>query len=232
VGNASHMKAVSGRKTDTKDAEWICDLHRPGLVKASFIPPRAQRELRELVGFRSTLIAERASEANRIAKVLEGGNIKLAGVVTDILGKSSRRMLAALAAGVDDPKVLADMAEGKLRNKHDDLLLAFHGRMTLHQRAMLGTVATPDQRPHAGRFPSFAPRPGNPRAPIPVDPSPQRGRSFVAFWRKRAFSRKHRPELVGPPLPPPALYSAWNSAYRAQVSSASRTTWRTVCTME
>lgn len=138
VGNASHMKAVPGRKTDTKDAEWICDLHRHGLIKASFIPPRAQRELRELVVYRSTLITERASEANRIAKVLEGGNIKLGGVVTDILGKSSRKMLAALAAGVDDPKALADMAEGRLRNKHDDLLLALHGRMTTHQREMLG----------------------------------------------------------------------------------------------
>jgi transposase len=132
------MKAVPGRKTDTKDAEWICDLHRHGLIKASFIPPRAQRELRELVVYRSTWIAERASAANRIAKVLEGGNIKLGGVVTDILGKSSRKMLAALAAGVDDPKALADMAEGRLRNKHDDLLLALHGRMTAHQREMLG----------------------------------------------------------------------------------------------
>lgn len=138
VGNASHMKAVPGRKTDTKDAEWICDLHRHGLIKASFIPPRAQRELRELVGYRSTLIAERASEANRIAKVLEGGNIKLGSVVTHILGKSSRNMLAALAAGIEDPRALADMAEGKLRSKRDDLLLALHGRMTIHQRQMLG----------------------------------------------------------------------------------------------
>ena len=137
VGNASHMKAVPGRKTDTKDAEWICDLHRHGLIRASFIPARAQRELRELVGYRSTLVAQRASEANRIAKVLEGGNIKLGSVVTDILGKSSRNMLAGLAAGVEDPKVLADMAEGRLRAKHDDLLLALHGRMSAHQREMI-----------------------------------------------------------------------------------------------
>ena len=138
IGNASHMKAVPGRKTDVKDAEWICDLHRHGLIRASFVPPRAQRELRELVTYRSTLIAERASEANRISKVLEGGNIKLGSVVTDILGKSSRNMLAALAKGADNPKVLADMAEGKLKSKHDDLLLALHGRMTAHQRKMLG----------------------------------------------------------------------------------------------
>jgi transposase len=138
IGNASHMKAVPGRKTDVKDAEWICDLHRHGLIRASFVPPRAQRELRELVTYRSTLIAERASEANRIAKVLEGGNIKLSSVVTDILGKSSRNMLAALARGEDNPTVLADMAEGKLKSKRDDLLLALHGRMTAHQRKMLG----------------------------------------------------------------------------------------------
>ena len=137
IGNASHMKAVPGRKTDAKDAEWICDLHRHGLIRASFVPSRAQRELRELVTYRSTLIAERASEANRIAKVLEGGNIKLGSVVTDILGKSSRNMLTALANGEDDPKVLAAMAEGRLKSKHDELLLALHGRMTSHQREML-----------------------------------------------------------------------------------------------
>jgi len=138
IGNASHIKAVPGRKTDVKDAEWICDLHRFGLIRASFVPARAQRELRALVAYRSTLIAERASEANRIAKVLEGGNIKLGSVVTDILGKSSRNMLAALAKAEDDPKVLADMAEWKLKSKHDALLLALHGRMTAHQRKMLG----------------------------------------------------------------------------------------------
>ena len=139
VGNVSPMKAVPGRKADTKDAEWICELHRHGLIKASFIPARAQRELRELVAYRSTLVAARASEANRIAKVLEGGNIKLGSVVSDILGKSSRSMLRALAAGEDDPKVLAAKAEGTLRAKHDDLLLALHGRMSAHQREMLGT---------------------------------------------------------------------------------------------
>jgi len=137
VGNAAHMKGVPGRKTDAKDAEWICDLHRHGLVKASFIPARAQRELRELVQYRSTMIAERAAEANRISKVLEGGNIKLGSVVTDILGKSSRKMLAALASGVEDPSVLAGMAEGKLLDKHDLLVKVLHGRMSQHQREMI-----------------------------------------------------------------------------------------------
>ena len=137
VGNAAHLKAVPGRKTDVKDAEWLCDLHRHGLVKASFIPARAQREVRELVRYRATIVAERAAEANRIAKVLEGGNIKLGSVVTDILGVSSREMLAALARGVEDPEVLAEMARGRLEDKHDELVAALRGRMSAHQREML-----------------------------------------------------------------------------------------------
>ncbi len=137
VGNAAHLKAVPGRRTDVKDAEWLCDLHRHGLVKASFIPARAQRELREVSRYRSTVVAERAAEANRIAKVLEGGNIKLASVVTEILGVSSREMLAALASGVEDPEVLAKMARGRLESKHDELVAALRGRMTDHQRKML-----------------------------------------------------------------------------------------------
>lgn len=137
VGNAAHLKAVPGRKTDVKDAEWLCDLHRHGLVKASFIPARAQRELRELVRYRSTIVAERAAEANRIAKVLEGGNIKLGSVVTDMLGVSSREMLGALARGVEDPEVLAKMARGRLEEKHDELIAALRGRMSAHQREML-----------------------------------------------------------------------------------------------
>lgn len=137
VGNAAHLKTVPGRKTDVKDAEWLCDLHRHGLVKASFIPARAQRELRELSRYRGTVVAERVAEANRIAKVLEGGNIKLGSVVTDILGASSRDMLAALARGVEDPEVLANMARGRLESKHDELVAALRGRMTDHQREML-----------------------------------------------------------------------------------------------
>lgn len=137
VGNAAHLKRVPGRKTDAKDAEWLCDLHRHGLITASFIPARAQRELRELVQYRVSLVAERAAEANRIAKVLEGGNIKLGSVVSDILGVSSREMLAALARGEQDAEVMAKMARGRLEDKHDALVLALHGRMSEHQREML-----------------------------------------------------------------------------------------------
>lgn len=137
VVNAAHMKAVPGRKTDVQDAEWICDLMRHGLLKASFIPSRPQRELRELIRYRISMTGERGAETNRIHKVLEGGNIRLGSVLTDILGKSGRKMLAALAAGPIDPQVVADLAEGALRKKHADLLDALHGRLNDHQRLML-----------------------------------------------------------------------------------------------
>ncbi len=135
--NAAHMKAVPGRKTDVQDAEWICDLMRHGLLKPSFIPPRPQRELRELVRYRLSLIEERADEANRIQKVLEGANIKLSSVVTNILGKSGREMLTAMAAGPNSPEELAEMAHGRLRNKHDQLVEALQGGWTDHQRMLL-----------------------------------------------------------------------------------------------
>src|SRR5690348_2926613 len=93
VVNAQHIKQVSGRKTDVRDCEWIADLLRHGLLRASFIPDRPQRELRELTRYRMVLVRERADEINRVQKVLEGANIKLGSVATDILGKSGRQML-------------------------------------------------------------------------------------------------------------------------------------------
>ncbi len=137
VVNAAHMKAVPGRKTDVQDAEWICDLMRHGLLKPSFIPPRPQRELRELVRYRISLIEERADEANRIQKVLEGGNIKLGSVVSDILGKSGRAMLTAMATGSSSPAELAEMADSRLRATREQLIEALQGRLTDHQRIML-----------------------------------------------------------------------------------------------
>ena len=139
VGNAMHMRGVPGRKTDVGDAEWICGLHRHGLVRASYIPPRAQRELRELVRYRQTLVEERADEANRIQKVLEGANIKLGSVVTDILGVSGRAILAGLAGGIEDPQVLAGLAHKRLEKKQDALQLALRGTMRTHQRQMLAS---------------------------------------------------------------------------------------------
>ena len=138
VVNAHHIKAVPGRKTDVKDAEWIANLLRHGLLRPSFIPERSQRELRELVRYRQSLVKERSREANRIQKVMEGANIKLGAVATDVLGVSGRMMLAALAEGEEDPKVLADMAKGRLREKLGELEEALEGVVGSHQRFMLG----------------------------------------------------------------------------------------------
>ncbi len=137
VVNAAHMKAVPGRKTDVHDAEWISDLMRHGLLKASFIPPRPQRELRELIRYRITMVSERADETNRIHKVLEGGNIKLGSVVTDILGKSGRAMLEALATGQRSPEDIAALADPRLRATQEQLVDALRGRLTRHQHLML-----------------------------------------------------------------------------------------------
>ena len=137
VVNARHMKAVPGRKTDVKDAEWIADLLKHGLVRGSFIPDRPQRELRELLRYRRSLVQERAREVNRIQKVLEGANIKLSSVVSDVVGVSGRAMLNALIQGTDDPQVLAELAQGKLRNKRDALASALQGLVGPHQRTLL-----------------------------------------------------------------------------------------------
>ena len=137
VANARHIKAVPGRKTDVKDAEWIADLLRHGLLRPSFIPERPERELRELVRYRRGLIRDKTQIANRMHQVLEGGNIKLASVATDILGVSGRDMLRAMIAGEDDPNVLAEMARGRLMNKLGELRWALEGTMGDHQRFML-----------------------------------------------------------------------------------------------
>ena len=136
VVNAAHMKTVPGRKTDAKDAEWIAELLQHGLLRASFIPDRPQRELRELTRYRRSLVEERSREANRIQKLLEGANIKLASVATDVLGVSGRAMLAALAAGETDPEALAGLARGRLREKRRELQEALRGLMGSHQRFM------------------------------------------------------------------------------------------------
>jgi transposase len=135
--NALHIKQVPGRKTDVKDAEWIAQLLQHGLLRNSFVPGAPQRELRELTRQRRQLIQTTASVANRIQKVLEDANIKLASVATDVLGVSGRAMLEALIAGQDDPETLADLAQRKLRAKIPQLRLALHGRVTDHHRFLL-----------------------------------------------------------------------------------------------
>ncbi|HEY7357922.1 MAG TPA: IS110 family transposase [Ktedonobacterales bacterium] len=135
--NAQHMKAVPGHKTDVKDAEWIADLLRHGLLKASFIPPKPIRELRELTRYRKTLVQERAQEINRLQKVLELANVKLSAVATDILGKSGRSILEALLAGERDQDVLADLARGRMRSKLPQLRQALNGRLQPHHAILI-----------------------------------------------------------------------------------------------
>jgi transposase len=137
LANARHIKAVPGRKTDVRDCEWIADLLRHGLLKASFVPDRGARELRELTRYRTSLVRERTAEANRLQKTLEGANIKLAAVATDILGKSGREILAALVAGSTDAAALAQLAKGRLREKLPALERALVGRFGAHQRFLV-----------------------------------------------------------------------------------------------
>ena len=137
VVNAQHIKAVPGRKSDVKDAEWIVDLLRHGLLKPSFIPDRAQRELAELVRYRRSLVEMRTAEVNRIQKVLEGANIKLRSVISNVVGVSGRAMLAGLIAGEGTPEELATRAHRTVRASQDELARALHGVVGDHQRWLL-----------------------------------------------------------------------------------------------
>ena len=137
VVNVQHIKGVPGRKTDVKDAEWIADLVRHGLVKASYIPKREQRELREITRYRQEVMEERARELNRIQAVLGGCNIKLSSVITDISGKSGISILNAIISGETDPVILSELAEGRARNKLQEMQKALQGRISEHQRKML-----------------------------------------------------------------------------------------------
>jgi transposase len=137
VVNAQHLKGVPGRKTDVLDAEWLAECFQLGLLKASFIPPAPVREVRDLTRYRTSLIRERARTANRLQKVLEDANIKLAGVVTDIQGVSAWAMLEAIVAGTTDPETLADLAKGLLRKKREQLVAALSGRVKPHHRFLI-----------------------------------------------------------------------------------------------
>jgi transposase len=135
--NAHHSKQVPGRKTDVKDAEWIAQLLQYGLLRPSLIPPPPIRELRDLTRGRAQVVADRAAVANRIQKVLEDANIKLASVASDVLGVSGRAMLTAIIGGCDDPQKLAELARGRLRQKADELLWALEGLVSDHHRFLL-----------------------------------------------------------------------------------------------
>jgi transposase len=138
--NARHLKQVPGRKSDIRDCQWIAQLLQCGLLKGSFIPPRPQRELRDLTRHRTQLVEEKTRTVNRIHKVLEDANIKLASVAADILGVSGRAMLGALIEGERDPIKLAGFAQRQLRGKIPELEKALEGRVTEHHRFMLGLL--------------------------------------------------------------------------------------------
>jgi len=135
--NAKHVKYVPGRKTDVQDAEWLADLLRHGLLRGSFVPPQAQRDFRDLTRYRTRVVRERTRQVNRIQNVLEGANIKLSSVAADLLGKSGRAMLDALAAGETDAAKMADLARGLLRKKLPDLEQALTGRVRPHHQFLL-----------------------------------------------------------------------------------------------
>jgi len=135
--NTRHLKLVPGRKSDVKDAEWIAELLQHGLLRASFVPSREERELRELSRYETSLKGERTAEINRIQKVLEGANIKLATVASNVMGKSGREMLEAIASGIDDPRALAVLGTGRLRAGQDVLTEVLTGLVQPHQRFML-----------------------------------------------------------------------------------------------
>ena len=137
VVNAEHLKKVRGRKTDVADAEWIADLLRHGLLKGSFIPSAQQRAWRDLTRYRTTLTDERTREVNRVQKVLEDANIKLASVASSVMGVSGRAMLEQLIQGQTDPATLAELAKGRLREKRDLLEKALTGTFQAHHRLML-----------------------------------------------------------------------------------------------
>lgn len=135
--NPRHLKKVPGRKTDVSDAEWIAQLLHCGLLRGSFVPPRAIRQLRDLTRHRAQLAGEHTRVANRIHKLLEDTNLKLGAVASDVLGVSGREMLRALLDGEDDPQRLAELARGRLRKKLPQLRLALEGHCTEHHRFLL-----------------------------------------------------------------------------------------------
>lgn len=137
VGNAFHIKNVPGRKTDAKDSEWIADLLRHGLIAKSFVPPKPIRELRELMRYRRKVLNARSGERNRLLRLLETANIKVSGVASNVFGKSGMAMLEAIARGECSGEVLAELAQGLLKKKREQLALALEGHVEEHHRFLL-----------------------------------------------------------------------------------------------
>ena len=141
IVNAAHMKALPGRKTDVKDAEWIADLLRHGLLKASYIPNREQRELREITRYRKSLTEERCREVNRLQKILEGANIKLDSVVKDITGKSARKLLQRIIDDdIPDSDEVSKLVQGRMSPELDQIVASIEGFTTPLQRKQLAQI--------------------------------------------------------------------------------------------
>jgi len=138
--NAQHIKKVPGRKTDTKDCEWIAELLQHGLLRGSFVPPRPMRELRDLTRHRVQAVGDKTRVVNRLQQVLEDANIKLGSVASDVVGVSGRSMIEAIIAGEEDPEELAELARRRLRGKNPQLKHALRGRVTAHHRFLLETL--------------------------------------------------------------------------------------------
>lgn len=137
LANPQDVKAVPGRKSDVNDALWLADLLAHGLIRGSFVPPVAIQDLRDLTRTRKQLVREVVQHTQRIQKTLDTANLKVAAVVSDILGMTGRRILQALITGQSDPEALADLACGSLKNKRTQLVESLHGRVRAHHRALL-----------------------------------------------------------------------------------------------
>jgi transposase len=164
LATAQHVKHVPGRTTDVQDAEWLAELLRHGPVRGSFVPDKAQRELRELTRNRTSLVEERAAAVDRLQKVLEGANVKLASVATDVTGPSARAMLAELVAGATDAAAVAELARGRLREKIPALQRALAGRVGPHQRFLLAQQRWPTSTSWTSRSRGSTPRSRSARA--------------------------------------------------------------------
>lgn len=198
VVNAQHMKAVPGRKTDTKDAEWIAELLQHGLLKASFIPSAPQRELRELTRYRVRLTEERAREVNRVQKTLEGTNLKLGDVVSDIMGKASRMILFAIAEGESNPARLASLAVGRVRASQAQLEAALTGTVSDHHRFLLREHLTQIQHLESAveRISSEIAR------RFPSDPDPDPAEERISLEQEASLRKEEAVDLSQQVLPP------------------------------
>ena len=151
LANAAHIKNMPGRKTDVKDATWIADLLAHGLIRGSFVPPTPIQDLRALMRTRKQLVREAARNTQRIQKTLEDANIKLTGVVSDILGKSGRAILDALVAGETDPEKLVELTKGRLKAPRPTLVEALRGHVRDHHRFVIKLAPRSSRRSEPGR---------------------------------------------------------------------------------